>query len=415
MIEELKKNLNAELTMARELGSFVMQMQKVSPEEREALEEVIRSLSAQLGVLNASVKKVVEGISLAQKLTVQKQAPVERVEHLNKQLFIRKQDRELFLKELEISEKLIKKIRKKSNRQQTDESHYKKANPYAALANSLFLKVSSRLAARDELKKLHLGLKKSNMGILFTTYISVSLFTMALSAGIGIPLGIIFSFFVSSMVSKIGIILLTPIILPLITGAIFYFYPYTEQKSAASRIDSELPFVVIHMGSISGSGVEPSEIFRIVSKSKEYKHSRIEIRKLLNQVNIYGYDLVTALKNVARVTPSNKLAELLNGLSTTISSGGDLKTFFEKRAETLLLSYRLERERFSKVAETFMDIYISVVIATPMILLMLLIMISVSGFSVGFTVSQLTFGVIGVVALVNVVFLWILGMRQPVY
>ena len=79
------------------------------------------------------------------------------------------------------------------------------------------------------------------------------------------------------------------------------------------------------------------------------------------------------------------------------------------------MSYRLERERFAKVAETFMDIYISVVIATPMILLLLLVMISVSGFQVGFTIGQMTFAIIAIVALVNIAFLWILSMRQPAY
>ncbi len=135
----------------------------------------------------------------------------------------------------------------------------------------------------------------------------------------------------------------------------------------------------------------------------------------MNQINVYGYDLVTALQNIARLSPSPRFSELLSGLSTAISSGGDLKTFFEKRAETLLLNYRLERERFTKVAETFMDIYISVVIATPMILLLLLVMISVSGVQIGFTLNQLTLLIIFTVAMINVVFLWVLSMRQPSY
>ena len=92
-----------------------------------------------------------------------------------------------------------------------------------------------------------------------------------------------------------------------------------------------------------------------------------------------------------------------------------MKTFFEKRAETLLLNYRLEREKFTKVAETFMDIYISVVIATPMILLLLLVMVSVSGVNVGLNLGQMTLLIIFVVVVVNVIFLWVLGLRQPTY
>jgi hypothetical protein len=62
-----------------------------------------------------------------------------------------------------------------------------------------------------------------------------------------------------------------------------------------------------------------------------------------------------------------------------------------------------------------MDIYISVVIATPMILLLLLILISVSGVQVGLSISQLTVLILFAVGLINVVFLWMLSLKQPAY
>ncbi|MCH7536070.1 MAG: type II secretion system F family protein [Bacteroidetes bacterium] len=135
----------------------------------------------------------------------------------------------------------------------------------------------------------------------------------------------------------------------------------------------------------------------------------------MNQTNIYGYDLTTSLRNVARMTPSTKFSELLTGMSITINSGGDIKSFLEKRSESLLLEYRLEREKFTKVAETFMDIYISIVIATPMILLLLLVMIAVSGIQIGLSINDLTIAIIGLVAMVNVLFLTFLHLKQPGY
>ena len=132
-------------------------------------------------------------------------------------------------------------------------------------------------------------------------------------------------------------------------------------------------------------------------------------------MNIYGYDLLTALNNVAQSTPSERLSELFIGLSTTIHSGGNLSDFFEKRSGTLLTSYRIDREKFTKIAETFMDIYISVVIASPMILILLLIMISVSGVQMGFSPNQMTIAIILLVSIINIVFLGVLQIKQPVY
>jgi len=205
------------------------------------------------------------------------------------------------------------------------------------------------------------------------------------------------------------------IAIPAVTAFSFYFYPWTEKQGLSTKIDQELPFVAINMGSIAGSGIEPTQIFRIIAKSKEYKNTRGEIKKLLNQVNVYGYDLITSLKNVAKSTPSKKLSELLGGLAAAISSGGDVKNFFEKRAESLLLEYRLEREKFTKTAETFMDIYISLAVATPMIMLLLLVMVSVANLGIGLGVFGLSVLIIGAVALINVVFLAVLAIKQPAY
>ena len=195
----------------------------------------------------------------------------------------------------------------------------------------------------------------------------------------------------------------------------FFFYPGAEKKTLGTRINQELPFAVIHMSSISGSGIQPLEIFRIIGKSKEYKYLGPEIRKIINQTTIYGYDLTNALKNIAMATPSKPLSELLNGISVTIHSGGDIETFFKKRGESLLLEYRLIREQYTKSTETFMDLYISIVIAAPMILLMLLIMISVAQIGLGFGINQLSIAIVGLVAIINIAFLAFLHIKQPGY
>ena len=81
----------------------------------------------------------------------------------------------------------------------------------------------------------------------------------------------------------------------------------------------------------------------------------------------------------------------------------------------MLVSYRLEREKYTKVAETFMDIYISVVIAAPMILMLLLVMIQVSKISIGFTSGEMTAIMVIIVALINMAFLAVLKLKQPSY
>ncbi len=287
--------------------------------------------------------------------------------------------------------------------------------------------ISQKLIEKGYFKNLRMDVRKSNINILSTTYLSMLFFSMMIALFTSLLLMGLLTFFKISLAElsffiyedghlmRLLKLSWLPVAIPLITGILFYNYPSVEKKAIGNKIDQELPFVVIHMGSISGSGIDPIEIFKIIAMSGEYEFAGQEFRKILNQINIYGYDLSSAIRNVSLSTPSQKLSELLNGMGVTISSGGDISKFFEKRADTLLLDYRLEREKSTKSSETFMDLYISVVIATPMILLMLLVVIAVAKVQTGFNANQLTITIIGIVAIVNILFLSFLHLKQPVY
>ncbi|MBU3923803.1 MAG: type II secretion system F family protein, partial [Nanoarchaeota archaeon] len=176
----------------------------------------------------------------------------------------------------------------------------------------------------------------------------------------------------------------------------------------------ELPFVTIHMAAISGSDIEPTKIFKIILRSEEYPNVAKEIKKVIVQTDIYGYDLVTSLKNVSMKTSNKKLGELLSGLATNISTGGALKNYLEKRAEDFLLDYKLEREQYSDLAGTFMDVYISILIAAPLVLMMMFIVMNVSGLGtsgLGIT-ALLSLSIVGIV-IVNIIFIVVLNLKQP--
>ena len=171
------------------------------------------------------------------------------------------------------------------------------------------------------------------------------------------------------------------------------------------------------MSAIATSGVEPISIFRIILKTKEYKYSSVEFRKLLNLINFHGKDFVGALKETSRTCPSDKMKVLLDGLATTITSGGNLHQYLDKHSESLLFDYKLEREKYTKTSETFMDIYISIVIAAPMIFLMLFVIMGSTGSLVGYlglSVDALSALIILGIVFINIAFLVFLKLKQPV-
>jgi archaellum biogenesis protein FlaJ (TadC family) len=70
-------------------------------------------------------------------------------------------------------------------------------------------------------------------------------------------------------------------------------------------------------------------------------------------------------------------------------------------------------EKQLKTAETLMDIYISVVIAAPMVLMLVLMMMRISGLGIALSPSMISLVMILAVTLVNIFFLTFLHIKQP--
>lgn len=413
MIEALKKTIANEIGILRDISAFSKRLETASGAEKQMLSEGINSLLVEMRAINNSIPETIsdifpEHVEISGKNEKAVQEKIEKAEVMQISRKIPRRIRAEYLKELEIGEKTIRKEKRKEEIEEEKTAEFQKSRGYLRISNKFFLNRATKLAKSGIFGDLPYELKKSNLEILYETYIAMILLTVTLSFFISIAAT------TAMIATGFGIlkVIWLPIAAPIVVFLLLTYYPSAEKNAISSKIDEELPFAVIYMSSISGSGIEPTEIFKIIGLSRDYPYLRKEIRKILNQINIYGYDLVTALNNVSKSTANPRLAELFVGLSTTINSGGSLTDFFEKRADTLLTTYKVEKEKSIKIAETFMDIYISVVIATPMILMLMLIMISVSGIQIGLTPYQLTFATIGGVAIINFGFLGYLQIKQ---
>ena len=430
-LELLKSNIDQEKVLINRLEELYKQHNYAQEQKyKESVSNAINSSLNQIKIINNSIPNLISNITFAKSLSEKK----KDVKNISTFTYLSPEGERLvaidprykkdYLKQLNISDYSLKEIKKSKGPKIEFNVQFKKPNPYINLSNVFFLNISRKLALKKSFNELKEHLIKGNMSILLHSYISITLFTTLLSFFIAVILAVFFLFFSVSftspfiyatdagMITRITQVIWIIFLLPLLTFLALYFYPYAERNSVEGQIDYELPFATIQMAAIAGSDIEPSNIFGIIALSKEYPVIKKEAKKLMNQINLYGYDLVTALKNVADSSPSRQWADLLNGIATTIKSGGDLGKFFNKRAETMLFEYRLKREKATKAAETFMDIYISVVIAAPMLMMLLLIMLSVTNLGFNLTVPALTIIIVSAVSMINIVFLTFLHMNQ---
>ncbi len=316
----------------------------------------------------------------------------------------------------------IKRIKKKEKK--VEEKKEQKASLYVKTANKMFGKLSEKMISEKTFMTMERDLVKANLQFTARGYISTIFLSTLIAVGVGFLIALFFFFFsitaelpllikaTGDIASKMLRSILIIVLAPALTFVFMYTYPSLERSATETRIDEELPFATIHMSAISGSMIDPSKIFSIMVITHEYPYLEKEFNKLMNEINLYGYDLVSALRNSSYNSPSKKLSELFNGLATTINSGGNLPDFFDKRSQTLLFENRLEQEKKTKSAETFMDMYISLVIAAPMILMILLMMMKISGLGISMSTKMITIVMVSAVTIINIIFLGFLHLKR---
>jgi len=444
---EIKENIHQMKEILKEINSLTYQLEIIKnleigkksiidPSEKRLLEDAINSLTNQLKILNNALPELLRNLTLYSQLSTSETLKQQKLIKVNYQppetskkisLIITEGDRRLFLENLSKSHLSINKLKKKYKIPQPT-LDFGKANSYAKISNRIFRKTAIKLTTKNYFQRLNRTLRKINSPFVLGTYVSMIFFTILWTFILGIFLTIFFLFFnitlvpfsinlvKSSLVLRFAKVFWITLVLPIISGFLFYIYPLIESKSLKEKIEQELPFVVMHISAIAVSGIEPTNIFKILLKNNEYKYTNTEFRKIMNFVNFHGKDLVSALKEVSQTSPSPKLKELLSGIATTITSGGSIGNYLKKHSENLLFTYKLEREKSTRTAETMMDIYIAIAIAAPMILILLFVIMSSIGSLgsfLGLGITTLSFLIILVIALINILFLGFLKIKQP--
>ena len=334
-------------------------------------------------------------------------------------LSISKDDKKRFLYDLKITKEEMKKLRRtlesslKDKKKVPMSAYFRNPNPFVVISSKLFFKTSLSLSEKEMFKGLHNMIRKAALPFLLHSYISVMIFSTILAFIAGIIGAFIFTFVsgTQNILIDLSRNVVMSTLVPVFTFFLFYIYPYSQISTFKTKTENELPFTIMHMSTIAGSGVEPTRIFKIIALSRDYPAVGKEARKIINQINFYGYDIVGALRATARTASSSRLADLLNGMATIISTGGNLQSYLNKSSENALLDYRLKRQKYIETSATYADIYTGLLITAPLLFMLLLSLIKV----IGLGMNIITLGIIGIgsIIVLNIAFLVFLHLSQP--
>lgn len=250
----------------------------------------------------------------------------------------------------------------------------KTKNPSAASATwYVGYSVTSSLAARlaPRMKGLRADLLKSGLLVDHQAYIGFILFTSILALAVILPFTVIIG--ISGLAGSTFSALSVPIGLfgSAIVFLLLYLYPKLKTAGRKGKMDSSLLFTASFMSILAGSGMSPDKIFRRLAVTSNLAGIQEEARLVVRDIDLLGSDFLTALENAVRRSPSRLYTELLEGLISTIHSGGDLGGFLYTKTEDMMAIEHDAVKGFLNKLAMLADAVLSVIVVLPLMIIII--------------------------------------------
>lgn len=234
------------------------------------------------------------------------------------------------------------------------------------------------LQVLDSFEGLRPQLNKAGIQVSLPEYVSMMLF----SAGVAGTVSTIFLSIIFMMGSGVSGLILGVSFGAMIGGGTlvsFYLLPSVKISNRASKIDDTLPFAVMYLSTLAGTGTSVTEMFRNLSNSEEYDELAKEAEKIHRDIESFGMDVGEALTQGAERSPSDDLEEVLWGMNHVITTGGSLREFLNQRASSLMDDYERRIDEFSEQLSLLVEMYIILVIVGSIIFTSMSVVVSAFG------------------------------------
>ena len=161
----------------------------------------------------------------------------------------------------------------------------------------------------------------------------------------------------------------------LITGSclvtvptVFRYLVSTRVSNRKDQLERELPFTLSELSEMASTGMSPIELVRRMARRDHDPSMTAEFKKVVYKTDFQGKDLITALAETAKESPSNSLRESLWDLANMIHQGGNLDEYLRGKSDDVLKLKRLTQKEFIERLTTFVDMYISLVLVGVLII-----------------------------------------------
>ncbi len=255
------------------------------------------------------------------------------------------------------------------------------------------------------------NLLRSGKRVHFEAYVSLIVLTSIMAFVIGFSAMTVFGLVFHG---DILLVLLFGLAVGLLSGAtgfvVMYALPSIGADSRKGSMDEELPYAMSQMAVLAAAGLPPERVFRSLAHTEEKSVVAEEAKMILRDVDMLGFDLLTALSNARERAPSKHFADFLEGFTATTRSGGDLKKYLLSSAKEIMELRRIAAKQLVEVLGMLAEAYVSLLVVFPLILLIMFSVMglvggNVGGFSVFSIMALVTYAMIPILAGLMIVLL----------
>ncbi len=224
-------------------------------------------------------------------------------------------------------------------------------------------------------------IRKAGINVTLSEYLSISFATSAIVFALATPIfSAISTFFILSMSAiTTGQAYILGLLMGLLGGVfsftlVFLFchsYPSLIIGERKKKINDSLPFATLYLTTVAGSGTPPIAMFKALSKFSEYGEIAKESKRISEESEIMGVNFIDAVENAARRTPSEDFRDLLWGIHSILTVGGDLRQYLHGKSIGFMQDYRRRLNQFTQQLSMFVEMYITVVLVGSVFFLVL--------------------------------------------
>lgn len=261
-------------------------------------------------------------------------------------------------------------------------------------------------------------LRKANIKLSLREYLSVGVLTTMIFFIFSFILILTMSFFIPGFSIFIRILFSFSLSIVVSVSVFFFFYIYPNHLVNQRKRDMEftLPFATLYLATISGGNVPIKTLFRVLSEFRGYGEISRESEEITKNIEVFGMSATEALKKSAQKSPSEEFKELLWGINTTVSSGGNLSDYLHGKSVQFMQDYRRRMDEYTRSLSTILEVYVTVIVVGSIFFIVISSLMSAFGLGPSFTnliiISQFLIIFIGL-PLISIGFIFLLKKISP--